>query len=297
MLFGNNMKYIFTFLLTLYCTTLLGADGGLSTVSGTTTLGGSATYSSITGATLVVTGNWDGSLATNLYPTNLNLIIGNGLLGTTNNGILTVSAAATPGAVLTNGNSTAVTFSNNVGVDITHTLSVSNLTPSRVVLTTAGDALSSAAASGAVPINADGSATTFAQVSALGLRAAGVAGFQGATAFVTTTKFISPFGANTQVATTEANISQNMPFSCTWSNLYARFNSLGSGTNVVITVVTNGVASNLSISVNGLNGLTTANDTAHGVPVALGATVTFSILGTNPSVNANNVMVTCAIFQ
>lgn len=71
------------------------------------------------------------------------------------------------GTILTNGESVATVFSNSVAVDAAHALSVSNLTASRMVLTSAADALSSAAASGAVPINADGSATTSAQVNTL----------------------------------------------------------------------------------------------------------------------------------
>ncbi len=75
--------------------------------------------------------------------------------------------ALAPGAVVTQGFSSAMTFSNALAVDAAHSLSVSNLTASRIVLTSAADALSSAAASGAVPVDADGSATTSSQINAL----------------------------------------------------------------------------------------------------------------------------------
>lgn len=75
--------------------------------------------------------------------------------------------ALAPGVILTNGGTTAFTYSNNARIDIAHTLSLSNLTASRIVLSAADNTLVSAAASGAVPVDADGSATTAAQIAAL----------------------------------------------------------------------------------------------------------------------------------
>lgn len=68
---------------------------------------------------------------------------------------------ATNGAITTSGGIT------NAGNHQTASANVTGLTASRLVLTDSGKSLSSAAASGAVPVDADGSATTFAQVNAL----------------------------------------------------------------------------------------------------------------------------------
>lgn len=67
-------------------------------------------------------------------------------------------------SVLFNG---IVTISNNLIVDAAHTITPAALTASRHVMTDANKALTSAAASGAVPIDADGTATTSGQVNAL----------------------------------------------------------------------------------------------------------------------------------
>ena len=75
--------------------------------------------------------------------------------------------ALAPAYVVTNNNANALVLSNTVKLDAAHALSLSNLTASRVVLSGADNGLASAAASGAVPVDADGSATTFAQVNAL----------------------------------------------------------------------------------------------------------------------------------
>jgi hypothetical protein len=75
-----------------------------------------------------------------------------------------------PSNILTNnyasGNS-AILLSNAVAIDKAHSLSLSNLTISRHVMSGADNTLVSATASGAVPVDADGSATTFAQINAL----------------------------------------------------------------------------------------------------------------------------------
>jgi len=75
--------------------------------------------------------------------------------------------ALSPGYVVTNNNVNAFLASNNIGIDAAHSLSLSNLTASRITMSGADKSLSSAAASGAVPIDADGSASTAAQVNTL----------------------------------------------------------------------------------------------------------------------------------
>lgn len=75
--------------------------------------------------------------------------------------------ALAPGVIMTNGGTTAITYSNNLRIDIAHSLSLSNLTTARMLMSGADSTVGTAAASGAVPVDADGSATTFAQVQAL----------------------------------------------------------------------------------------------------------------------------------
>ena len=79
----------------------------------------------------------------------------------------TAFALAQSGTIVTQNNSFALVVSNTVKMDAAHALSLSNLTASRIVLSGADNGLGSAAASGAVPVNADGSASTFAQINAL----------------------------------------------------------------------------------------------------------------------------------
>ncbi len=79
----------------------------------------------------------------------------------------TAFALAQSGTIVTQNNSFAVVLSNAWKMDAAHALSLSNLTASRIVLSGVDNGLASAAASGSVQVNADGSATTFAQVNAL----------------------------------------------------------------------------------------------------------------------------------
>ncbi len=81
--------------------------------------------------------------------------------------VVTQNAPTYPGYVFTNRESVSANFSNIVTIDAASTLYLSNLTASRMVFLNANQGASSAAASGAVPMDADGSATTFAQVNAL----------------------------------------------------------------------------------------------------------------------------------
>ncbi len=107
------------------------------------------------------------------------------LLSRTDNGITNASASgaipidadgsaatfaqiASLGNFLTNNETLPTVFSNTVATDATHQLIASNLTTSRVLLSRTDNGITNASASGAVSINADGTATTFAQVVALG---------------------------------------------------------------------------------------------------------------------------------
>lgn len=130
------MKTLIFSLLTTLCFPLFAADGVLQNVSGSTVLGASPNNIGLWG-----TNSTDGSI------TNIN-----------------------GGTVIIGGTGTTNYFGANVNVNGTVNATGytnSSLTASRIMLTDANKAQSSAAASGAVPIDADGSATTFAQVNAL----------------------------------------------------------------------------------------------------------------------------------
>jgi len=75
---------------------------------------------------------------------------------------------AQPGFIVTNGESQAITVSNAFRVDAAHALSLSNATASRVAMFSAANQVTNVSASGSVPIDADGTATTFAQINNLG---------------------------------------------------------------------------------------------------------------------------------
>ena len=74
-----------------------------------------------------------------------------------------------PGVIVTNGNTVDVTMSNAFRIDAAHALSLSNATASRVAMFSAANQVTNVSASGAVPINADGTATTAAQVPGIGV--------------------------------------------------------------------------------------------------------------------------------
>ena len=95
---------------------------------------------------------------------------GRGVTAATSAGV----QALFPAVIHTNGMSVGAQFSNNVALSALAFLSVSNATASRVAMLDAGTRLTNATASGAVSINADGTATTFAQINALGPNAAGI---------------------------------------------------------------------------------------------------------------------------
>lgn len=71
-----------------------------------------------------------------------------------------------PAYIVTNNNANALVLSNTLKLDAAHALSLSNATVSHV-LQVGADSTVSSVSSGAVPIDGDGSATTFAQVNAL----------------------------------------------------------------------------------------------------------------------------------
>lgn len=110
-------------------------------------------------------------------------------------------------------------------------------------------------------------------------------------AFGTTIRFVSPWGSTTAGATTEANVSVPSPQNCHIKNLYLRCNA-GTSTNLVVSLYTNGVASNLLVSMNGTGSFQTASDTTHSVPVLAGTLLSFSFLGNNPTAPAASVVST-----
>lgn len=79
----------------------------------------------------------------------------------------TAFALAQNGTIVTQNNSFALVLSNTVKLDAASALSLSNATASRIAIFGADKTVGSATASGAVPIDADGTATTSAQVNAL----------------------------------------------------------------------------------------------------------------------------------
>lgn len=80
---------------------------------------------------------------------------------------ISMAHIAQPGVILTNGGITAIVQSNTFAVDAAHQFIASNLTTGRVLMGRADSGITNVSASGAVPVNADGTATTAAQISAL----------------------------------------------------------------------------------------------------------------------------------
>ena len=80
----------------------------------------------------------------------------------------TAFALAQSGTIVTQNNSFSLVLSNVLKLDAAHPISLSNATPSRLAFVGADNTVGSAAASGSVPVNADGSATTLAQIGSLG---------------------------------------------------------------------------------------------------------------------------------
>lgn len=98
----------------------------------------------------------------------------------------------------------------------------------------------------------------------------------------------SPLFGGAFVSGTDANVCQAVPFACTAKNLNVRFKStIGSGTNVVAALYTNGVISNLQITFNANGGGSyVTTDSTHSVPLAAGDTVSIGTYGDNPSASA-----------
>jgi len=79
----------------------------------------------------------------------------------------TAFALAQSGTIVTQNNSFSLVLSNALKMDAAHSLSLSNATASRLAFVGADNTVGSAAGSGAVPVDADGSAATGPQVNAL----------------------------------------------------------------------------------------------------------------------------------
>jgi len=78
--------------------------------------------------------------------------------------LTTFAQVAATGPFLTNNESLATVHSNTLAVDAAHQLIASNLTTGRVLVGRADSGITNVAASGSVPIDADGSATTSGQI-------------------------------------------------------------------------------------------------------------------------------------
>lgn len=192
----------------------------------------------------------------------------------------------------------AILLSNFTKIDITHSLSLSNLTASRMLIDSADNVVTNVGASGAVPINADGSATTMAQVSALGTIATTslpivsftIMGFSDNETFIqATANYMRPSGGTQTGAgsTTESQVATSIFQQGYFTNLWWNQNGIGTSTNVTITLMTNGVASNLASTIVGTGSTVNGFDSTHGVPLT-GASNNCSVrfTSTNPSVSA-----------
>lgn len=205
------------------------------------------------------------------------------------NGTLQISNASVVAAIgLGNTNVLevdTVPLKSALAVDTNGTVFVKSLTASRIAMSDARDGLSSVAASGAVPINADGSATTSAQVNTL--YTGGIIGprFTGSTTppgsawtVSTANRFVSVVGTSFASSSDEGGVAVAFPIPCTLTNFYMRAEGIGTGTNAVATVMTNGVASSITLNWNGQGStLVQTSDTAHGVSIPAGCTVSVKI--------------------
>jgi len=114
------------------------------TVKGNLTVNGTQNLATLNVTNFTVTTNWNGALVTNIP----------------------IAAIVAPAAILTNGMSVAASFSNSLRLSALSYLYLTNVTAGKVLTaTTAGGVTNSGL--GAVPINGDATATTFAQVQAL----------------------------------------------------------------------------------------------------------------------------------
>ncbi len=134
---SNNMKFLTSLFLCFLSLACFGADGYLARTNGNIVIG---------------PGGSGGSSSTNFIANT------NG----TGYGTVTLDATATTNLSV---NGTGANFVN--ALNVSSNLVVSNLTASRLVFSDAGTKLTSAAASGAVPVDADGSASLFSQINAL----------------------------------------------------------------------------------------------------------------------------------
>lgn len=84
---------------------------------------------------------------------------------------------------------------------------------------------------------------------------------------------------------TEYLMQSVVPITCTFTNMYVRESALGANTNATWTLMTNGVASNMTCSTIGVGGSTIvqSSDTSHGVPIAAGTLVSVKVVGDNTS--------------
>ena len=179
-------------------------------------------------------------------------------------GPLSMGAITQPGVIFTNNMSVTVVDSNNFKIDVAHALYPSNSTPSRIAMIGADNTLTNAGmASAAAPINADGSASTGAQlVSVIGSTAVA-----NATAAVTATDLTSGgITTNQQYRVTAPTASTYLT---TWwmtndvtlliTNMAANFNMTvfpPPGVDAFPSlIVSNGAASTFSITFVGCRGM------------------------------------------
>ncbi len=76
----------------------------------------------------------------------------------------------------------------------------------------------------------------------------------------------------------------------TFTNLYVKWVALGLQTNMTLTLITNGVASNIAVSVNGTGANPTGVDTSHGVQIPDQCPASFRLVGNNPTVPSSAVI-------
>jgi hypothetical protein len=79
------------------------------------------------------------------------------------------------------------------------------------------------------------------------------------TSINTTKRYLAVFGGDT-MSSTETSVQQIIPFSCTFTNLNVTFETVGLGTNIIMTLRTNGVDSSITMNVNGAGTILYGND-------------------------------------
>lgn len=121
-------------------------------------------------------------------------------------------------------------------------------------------------------------------------------GFNLSPGFSTTVNYYAFDGGPSGVTSTTEAIAATSVTACALTNLYVKTFGVVAGTNVVFTIMTNGVASGMTANVTGTGATAIkASDTTHIVNLAANDTLSMKIVGNNASASAANITVTWSV--